>query len=75
MDLTYVTMVEGLTLHSPHLGTKAMRLAEEGALTRIIAIGIVEIDLVLSLRELQGTDLVPLIGIPLLGAMEFSFSG
>ena len=68
--------VESLDYHLPHLGTKAMHLAEDGALTTVIATGIEETDLVLvRMVQLQGTDLAPWTGIPLLEVMEFSFSG
>ena len=53
-----------------------MHLAEDGALTKVIATGIKETDLVLvRMVQLQGTDLAPWTGIPLLGVMEFSSSG
>ena len=75
MARIYVTM-ESLVLHLPHLGIKAMHLAEDEALTKVVATGIEETDLVLvRMVQLQGTGLVPWIGIPSLEAMEFSSSG
>ena len=68
--------MERMKWYLPHLGAKAMHLIEDGAQTEVIADGIQETDVVLVLMvQLQGTDLALWTGIPLLGAMGFSFSG
>ena len=53
-----------------------MHLAEDGAQTKVIAIGIERTGLVLvHMEPLQGTDLALWTGTPLLEVMGFSFSG
>ena len=70
MARMYVTM-EVLERHSPQLEVKVMHLAGDGALTKVIAIGIEAMKHAPVLKvQLQGIDLAQRTGTPLLEVME-----
>ena len=69
-------IMEVMESHPPHLKVEVMHLAGDGALTKVIAIGIEAMEHAPVLKvQLQGIDLAQWTSTPLWEVMEFSFSG